>query len=272
MDKENARKVFETFHQVYTTGQAAKAIDWILIRKDGTRRFVETSISLMRNRNGTPTGFQGIARDITDRKRTEEVLNKAKLAEEASRAKGEFLAHMSHEIRTPLNAIIGMTELAMDDDLGDSLRNSLLTITREADALLVIINEILDFSKIEAGKIKLEEIPFDLNVTMESVADNIAFQAGQKGLGFRSYRSPDLPSRFMGDPGRLRQILLNLAANALKFTHRGEIGIKAEVAENLGERVKIRFSVTDTGIGIPEDKQTAIFESFAQADGSTTRK
>jgi len=272
MDKENARKVFETFNQVYTTGQAVKATDWILLRKDGTRRFVETSTSLMRNRDGTPKGFQGIARDITDRKRTEEALNKAKLSEEASKAKGKFLANMSHEIRTPLNAIIGMTELAMDGDLEDSLRHSLLTITREADALLVIINEILDFSKIEAGKIKLEEIPFDLSVTMESVAENIAFQAGQKGVGFRYYRSPDLPSRFMGDPGRLRQILLNLSGNALKFTDRGEIGIKAEMAENLGERVKIRFSVTDTGIGIPEDKQTAIFESFAQADGSTTRK
>lgn len=272
MDKESARKVFETFHQVYTTGKAATAMDWILLRKDGTRRFVETSTSLMRNRNGTPTGFQGIARDITDRKRTEEALHKAKLSEEASKAKGKFLANMSHEIRTPLNAIIGMTELAMDAALDDSLRNTFHTITRETDALLGIINEILDFSKIEAGKLELEEIPFDLSVTMENVADNIAFQAGQKGLGFRSYRSPDLPSRFMGDPGRLRQILLNLSGNALKFTDRGEICIKAEMAENLGERVKIRFSVTDTGIGIPEDKQTAIFESFAQADGSTTRK
>jgi two-component system sensor histidine kinase/response regulator len=159
MDKENARKVFETFHRVYTTGQATKVSDWKLIRKDGTVRFVETSTSLMRNRDGDPKGFQGIARDITDRKQTEEALNAAKLAEEASKAKSEFLARMSHEIRTPLNGIIGMTELAADSALDKGMRSTLQTITREADALLVIINEILDFSKIEAVALHLRRLP-----------------------------------------------------------------------------------------------------------------
>jgi two-component system, sensor histidine kinase and response regulator len=272
MDKETARKVFGTFNQVYTTGKAAKAVEWKLLTKDGSDRFVEASISLRRDREGRPIGFQGMARDITARKVTEVALLKAKLAEEASQAKSEFLANMSHEIRTPLNAIIGMTELAMDDDLDDRQRDAFHTITSEANALLAIINDVLDVSKMEAGKLDLEEIPFDLSVTLEDVADSIAFQALQKGLEVISHLSPDMPCRLTGDPGRLRQILINLSGNALKFTHKGEIYLHGELAGQIGERVLIRFSVKDTGIGIPLDKQSAIFESFTQADGSTTRK
>lgn len=272
MGHDNAGKVFETFNHVYRTGKAATAVDWKLLTKDGDGRFIEISISPRRDRDGRPSGFKGIARDITERRRADAALNKAKLAEEASRAKSEFLANMSHEIRTPLNAIIGMTELAIDDSLDESQMETFHTITREANALLGIINAVLDFSRMEAGKLELEEIPFDLSVTLEDVADSLAFQAAQKGLEVVYRMSQDVPSRLKGDPGRLRQILINLSGNALKFTHQGEIYIQAEPAGQIGEVVKIRFSVRDTGIGVPEDRRAAIFESFTQADGSTTRK
>ena len=272
MDQDNAGKVFETFNHVYRTGKAATAVDWKLLTKDGDGRLIEISISPRRDRDEKTTGFKGIARDITERRRADAALNKAKLAEEASRAKSEFLANMSHEIRTPLNAIIGMTELAMDDDLDESQTETFHTIAREANALLGIINAVLDFSKMEAGRLEIEEIPFDLAVTMEDVADSVAYLAAQKGLEVICRLSEDVPSRLRGDPGRLRQILVNLCGNALKFTHTGEIYLQADGAEKIGEAVKIRFSVRDTGIGIPEDRRAVIFESFTQADGSTTRK
>jgi len=207
-----------------------------------------------------------------DRKRAEG-LQKAKFeAEAANLAKSDFLAHMSHEMRTPLNGVIGMAELAMETDLDDNQRNILQTINKEANSLLGLISNVLDFSKIEVGKVELEEIPFDLRILIEEVTNSMALRAEQKGLEFISFLSPDVPSLLIGDPGRLRQILNNLASNAVKFTHEGEIYIKGEMAKDLGDRAKIRFLVKDSGIGIPKDKQAAIFESFTQADGSTTRK
>ncbi|MEE8399595.1 MAG: response regulator [Desulfobacterales bacterium] len=193
-------------------------------------------------------------------------------AESANLAKREFLANMSPEIRTPLNGIIGMAELATDTNLDDNQKNLVLTINREADFLLKVINDILDFSKIEAGKIEIEAISFGLRNTIEDIASTFSYRANQKELRFSSSLAPDVPPYLIGDPGRLKQILVNLLANALKFTAKGEIALSCTLAKDLGDEIMVRFSVKDTGIGIPKDKQQTIFEDFSQADGSTTRK
>ncbi|MEW6266801.1 MAG: response regulator [Thermodesulfobacteriota bacterium] len=193
-------------------------------------------------------------------------------AESASRAKSDFLANMSHEIRTPLNGIIGLTELALNTALDDKQRNLMETIYSEATSLIGLISDILDFSKIEAEKLELENIPFDLGYLVEDVANGVAFGAEKKGLEFISYLAPNVSARLIGDPGRLRQVLMNLTGNALKFTHQGEILLKCEKIEDMGDRIKLRFLVRDTGIGIPKEKQSSIFDVFTQVDSSTTRK
>lgn len=193
-------------------------------------------------------------------------------AENASVAKSQFLANMSHEIRTPLNGIIGLSELSMDAAEDTRQKEVFQTVITEADSLLSLLNDILDFSQIEAGMLELEHIPFNLREMLENVTANIAFGAKQKGLEFISFLAPDIPDQVVGDPGRVRQVLRNLAGNAVKFTKKGEVYVGAETVSDLGDRVKIRFSVKDTGIGIPIDKQAAIFDSFTQADGSVTRK
>ncbi len=234
---------------------------------------VVQSLVFLTNDHGVYTASFGIIRDITEQLQAEAELTKAKnVAEQASKVKSEFLANMSHEIRTPLNGIIGMTEVIFDTRLDDNQWNILSTISTEVNALHGIINDILDFSKIEAGKLEFDSIPFDLRVAVEDVAASLAARAYQKGLELDCFISPGIPPHLIGDPGRLKQILRNLAENALKFTHAGEIDISADLAEDTGKAIVVRFAVKDTGIGIPKDKQSIIFENFTQVDSSTTRK
>ncbi|MCP4553262.1 MAG: hybrid sensor histidine kinase/response regulator, partial [Bacteroidetes bacterium] len=171
-----------------------------------------------------------------------------------------------------LNGIIGMTELIQDTELDEKQNNIFNTIVNESKALVGIINNVLDFSKIEAGKFELENLTFEMRHLLESVSNIINMSAQQKGLELITFLSPDIPSFVSGDPGRLRQILVNLLGNSLKFTQAGEIFLKVEKIKDFEDKVKIKFSVTDTGIGIPKNKQKTIFSSFTQADGSTTRK
>lgn len=253
-------------------GTSAQSIDLEFQKKDGTKSFIETSVSPMKNSKGQIIGLRGLTRDITEAKRARELQQAKMVAEAANHAKSEFLANMSHEIRTPLNGIIGMTELALETDLDDNQKNIFHTIITESNNLLGLINDILDFSKIEAGMIDLEYIPFDLRTLVEDVTDQFAYRTEKKGLGLISYLSPNVPSQLIGDPGRLRQIFINLIGNALKFTHEGEIYVRGELVEDFGNKAKIKFFVKDTGIGIAKEKQTSIFESFRQADSSNTRE
>jgi len=275
------------------------------IRKNRDIIYVEISGALSMYQGKSVT--IDFLRDITFRKEAEKTIIDARLqAEEANRTKSEFLANMSHEIRTPMNGIIGMTELALGTDLTKTQRGYLEMVRMSADSLLSLINDILDFSKIEAKKVELEEIDFDLRNTMENAMDILAIRAEEKGLELVCHLHPDVPTALSGDPARLRQIIVNLAGNAIKFTDKGEVVIrvekeeaevkaeveaeveaeakaeaKAEVKdevkdeakdENEAGSIRLHFTVTDTGIGIPSDRLKTIFESFSQADGSITRR
>jgi PAS domain S-box-containing protein len=255
--------------------------------EDGHRTWVITNKVPLRNRRGKMIGTMGVSHEITERRSAEEELARsaeelkrtnaaleqfAKAAEAASLAKGEFLANMSHEIRTPLNGVIGMTELALETELTREQSEYLETVRFSAESLLSIINDILDFSKIEAGKVELEVVDFDLRECLENTLKTLALRADEKGLELLCDVRPDVPELFRGDPNRLRQIIVNLVGNAIKFTREGEVALRVDTSEPHDGHYPLHFIVSDTGVGIPREKLETVFESFSQADTSTTRE
>jgi PAS domain S-box-containing protein len=262
----------EAYKKVYLTGETAK-LDYSMTLRNGKQVFNEQSISLRRDAQFNPVGFMVIIRDCFDRKQNELELVKARqAAEAASKAKGEFLANMSHEIRTPLNGVIGMLELARDANSSLEQREFLAMAQSAADSLLSVINDVLDFSKIEAGRLELERTEFDFFEVVAQTVGIMSMSARKKGLRLISDLAPDVPRFLLGDPIRLQQVLLNLLGNAIKFTRDGQVSVSVHAETMRDGRAELKFSVADSGIGIPPEKQKDIFEAFSQADASTTRK
>ncbi len=274
-DGEAAGDIAARIQEIMAQGEAR--FESRQCRKDGSILDLEISAQYRPTQGGRLVGF---LRDITERKRADTALRETNRyleeatarAELATIAKSEFLANMSHEIRTPMNAVIGMTGLLLDTELNDEQRRYAGIVRASGESLLEIINDILDFSKIEAGKLDLETMDFNLQNLLDDFADTLAVRAHEKGLEFLCSAEPAVPTLLRGDPGRLRQILTNLAGNAVKFTPKGEVAVRVSLVEEKETECRLRFSVRDTGIGVPKEKIGVLFAKFSQADASTTRR
>lgn len=273
---EDRHRVIRTLQGALDQQQPQYECEFRLEHRDGTYRWILARGSLSTDPATLSHRMVGIHIDVTDRRRAEEELRKAKeAAEAASRAKSEFLANMSHEIRTPMNGVVGMTELLKGTALTKTQRHYLDTIASSGESLLLLINDILDFSKIEAGKLELQQIEFDLRTAVESVVEQLADRAQQKGVELSCFFQATVPTGVQGDPGRLRQILTNLVGNAVKFTNKGEVAVRVSTEpgyESDTTRTAVRISVTDSGIGISGEGMNQLFQSFTQVDGSSTRQ
>ncbi len=268
-----AQEYYQEEQRIILTGKPLVNKLQRTVDPDGKETWTTATKVPVYNRHGTITGLVGISRDITQLKEAEEALERARdAALEHARVKSEFLANMSHEIRTPMHAIVGMADLLLGTPLSPEQREYVETLRSGIDTLLKLINDILDFSKAEAGKLTIESIDYDLREVIESTADLLAERAHRKGVELAYWIDPALPTSLRGDPVRLRQVLTNLVSNAIKFTERGEVVIRAGLEKGEDGRPRLRLSVTDTGIGIPARAAGSMFKAFTQADGSTTRK
>ena len=267
-DREVASRAFAECLQGLPTDT-----EFRVMRPDDTIRWIHARGFPVFDSKGKFIRAVGIAEDITERRRVLIELQSAReAAEAASRVKGEFLANMSHELRTPLNGIMGMTELALDTDLSSEQREYLSMVKTSSDSLLTVINDILDFSKIEAGKLDFESVEFNFRGSIEATMKALAIRAHEKKLELNFRVRPEVPALLLGDPSRLRQIIVNLVGNAIKFTERGEVALDVQEESADSGGVLLHFSVADSGIGIPLEKQATIFDAFTQADGSTARR
>jgi two-component system sensor histidine kinase/response regulator len=268
-----AQGCYEAEQRLLQSGEPIIGATQELTKPDGRVQWLSTTEVPIRDAEGKVMGLVGISRDITGQKLVEIELQTAKeAAEAANRTKSEFLANMSHEIRTPMNGILGMTELALGTELTPEQREYMEMTKSSADALLTVINDILDFSKIEADKLHLESIEFNLRESLDPTLKSLAFRAHEKGLELNYEVTSEVPEMFLGDPGRLRQIALNLIGNAIKFTEWGEVTLQVQRDSQEAGVAELHFLVKDTGIGIPAAKQALIFEAFTQGDGSTARR